>query len=261
MKYAFIYRTDVGTTREVNQDSLVIRSLSFDDSDSLLLAVCDGLGGLAEGEKISREAAMMASEWFDTEFAPLVREGADAANVSLRLKTFLENTNSSLFFFNQQRGICGGTTMSLLLLWDGYRFIAHVGDSRIYEIQEKGMNQLTPDHSWVARQVELGKMTQEEALHSGQKNIILQCLGTERQLANPYLHYEKAPEDRGYLLCTDGFWHQMDSARLLAHFIPSVFDRAGADQELGAEVEAIKDKGEQDNITAVVAVAQGHEYG
>ena len=64
MHFSYAYHTDVGTTREVNQDALVIKTWNQSGNSVFLGAVCDGLGGLARGEEASRRAAGLTQQEF-----------------------------------------------------------------------------------------------------------------------------------------------------------------------------------------------------
>ena len=253
MNYSYSYRTDTGNTRKVNQDALVIKTSRLKTGDALLLAVFDGLGGMDQGEKMSQAAASMVSQWFDYELN-IISESEDAKTVILsRLHQLLNNINSYLFYANAKAGISGGTTMSMLLLWRDLRFVAHVGDSRIYEITANGIKQLTKDHSWVAHEVELGHMTEQEAEESNQKHVILQCLGPREEIVDPQVTCREGRIPVTYLLCTDGFWHYSQPERLMQYFSPAVIRTEQIDEHLEFMISECMYRGEKDNITAIVA--------
>ena len=86
MHFSYAYHTDVGTTREVNQDALVIKTWNQSGNSVFLGAVCDGLGGLARGEEASRRAAVMLSEWFDQELVQLIAQIGTKEVVERRLR-------------------------------------------------------------------------------------------------------------------------------------------------------------------------------
>ena len=59
------YSTDVGIKKSVNQDSLIIKKARTDVDDIVLIAVCDGMGGLSDGELASAEAVKMLNDWYN----------------------------------------------------------------------------------------------------------------------------------------------------------------------------------------------------
>lgn len=252
MKYSYSYRTDKGNTRKINQDALLIKTSRMKNGDALLLAVFDGLGGMDQGEKMSQTAASMVSQWFDYEFS-MVAETEEPETVILsRLRQLLDNINSHLFYENSKASMSGGTTISMLLLWRGLRFVAHVGDSRIYEIDENGVKQLTKDHSWVAHEVALGHMTEREAEESNRKNVILQCLGPREELDSPQLTCKEGTVPATYVLCTDGFWHFSSPKQMMYYFSPATINVEQIDDQLERMISEYIDQGEKDNITAIV---------
>lgn len=256
MGYHFAYHTDIGL-RESNQDSLVIKSYHRNGKRAFLAAVCDGLGGLARGEINSRKAAEILSNWFEGVFVSIADGTSEPEYMEEQLEKLLETINRSLFMSNRAAGTPGGTTMSALLLWNGERFIAHIGDSRIYEIKDGTVIQLTRDHSYVAREVELGHMTEEEAKVSKKRNVLLQCLGARPYLDEPQVAEEGENAPAVYLLGTDGFWHNMDRDFVLEHFSPGTLKVDEMKQHLIDIVGNNRREGEKDNATAIAVYTDG----
>ena len=258
MGYHFAYHTDIGK-RESNQDSLVIKSYSKNGKKAFLAAVCDGLGGLSRGEVNSRKAAQILSNWFEGVSVP-VADGTDRPEyMEEQMEMLLRTINRSLFNDNRAAGSPGGTTMSALLLWNGERFIAHIGDSRIYEIRNGEVRQLTRDHSYVAREVELGHMTEAEAKVSKKRNVLLQCLGAKPFLDEPQVGEDGEEAPAVYLLGTDGFWHYMEQDYVLECLSPEKVRPEEMKQCLVNIVRTGREKGEKDNATAVVVLTDGKQ--
>lgn len=250
MKFVYSCQTDIGTTRAVNQDSLVIKSLNIKGCNVLMAAVCDGVGGLKYGEKTSRRAVEMLSQWFDYEIPQIMEHLQIKETMRYRCKQLIDDINKEIYFDDLRCGISSGTTISLLLLWNHQYLIGHVGDSRIYAIDQQ-VRQLTQDHSWVAREVELGHMTSAEAATDSHQNIILKCIGVKEEV-EPDWFGGIVREPTTFLLCTDGFWHYLKPQDIEACFSPRVIKM---EAELGANLcqmtERVKRKGETDNITVI----------
>lgn len=251
MRFIYSCRTDTGIVRTVNQDALVIKSLNYEGHTLLLAAVCDGVGGLSQGEVASRRASEMLSEWFDLELPQLISHSQIGEMIDYRCRQLLEDINKELYYSNLRSGISSGTTVSMLLFWDYNYLIGHIGDSRIYEITGQ-IRQMTRDHSFLAREVELGHMTSREASLDSRKNIILKCMGTEAE-AEPDLFRGNVREPATFLLCTDGFWHYVEREEWLGYFAPRMLQ---GEQQMGSLLrdmtERLKQLGETDNITAIV---------
>lgn len=250
MKFVYSCQTDIGAARSVNQDSLVIKSLNFHGHTVLMAAVCDGVGGLRQGELTSRKAAEMLSMWFDFELPQIIGHSNTRNMMYCRCKQLFADINKEIYYGNLRAGVSSGTTVSMILLWDYQYLIGHVGDSRIYEITGQ-MRQLTTDHSFLAREVALGHMTLEEAALDSRQNVILKCMGTEADV-EPDLLMGTVSEPAVFLLCTDGFWHYMEPKAWAACLSPQMIS---GEKQLGELLyqmtECVKNKGETDNITVI----------
>ena len=96
-----------------------------------------------------------------------------------------------------------GTTAVCALVRSGNVYLCHAGDSRAYLIRDGKLTQLTHDHSYVQELVDCGTITEEEAEHHPQKNIITKALGVDYRLEPEFTAAKLKREDR-LLLCTDG---------------------------------------------------------
>ena len=68
-KYTVAAHTDVGVVKKINQDSLLIEIAETDIGQILLAAVCDGMGGLSQGEIASATMTRAIGEWFENSLA------------------------------------------------------------------------------------------------------------------------------------------------------------------------------------------------
>lgn len=255
---------------------------------ALLAAVCDGVGGLSRGERASRRAAERLAEWAAEELPALLSREKEGEGGLLRRRFWLliQEINAGIFAGNKRSGVSSGTTLSALLLWNGRYLIGHVGDSRIYAVGRQ-TNQLTEDHSWVAREVSAGRMTPEQAKNSAKQNVILRCVGAE-ETVEVQLREGELEEPTVFILCTDGFWHHIREEEWTEYFSPlrimgrrsipqgqndagkngmGQYERkeewneaASAEKMLGEGLfcltEEVKARGETDNITAIAIAAE-----
>lgn len=252
MKYIYSCQTDIGTTRNTNQDSLIVKSISNQGHTALLAAVCDGVGGLSQGEAASRRVADMMATWADYELPQILVQTNVEKVLKHRFRQLILDINRELYYGNQRTGISSGTTLTAILLWNYRYLIGHVGDSRIYSITASQAWQITPDHSWVAREVEAGRMTKEQALVDSRQNVILRCIGVNVDV-EPYMKIGSIEEPVVMVLCTDGFWHHVEEKEWRLYFSPT---QVTGERVIGAHlyhmVEQVKYRGEKDNITAIV---------
>lgn len=230
--------------RSENQDSC-----GFSDTRAGLLAVvCDGMGGGPAGKTASTVASTAMIEYVqehgtpDCDKSKLLVEAVNAANKALRDKIIESPELNGM-----------GTTVVALILDDYCATMAHVGDSRAYQIRDKYCAFCTQDHSRVGEMVRTGALTKEQARLSAFSNIITRALGIgdEVETETDVRPYEKG--DR-FILCTDGIWGAMPEKDLVKEFC-SQKTVEGTLDVLNMEVEAsgkLNKNGQHDNYTAII---------
>ena len=141
-----------------------------------------------------------------------------------------------------------GTTCSMLLIWKRKIYCAHVGDSRIYLLDNGNLKQLTCDHTIVSEMLRKGEITAAEAAVHPQRSILTKAIGTGQNI-KPDIFKINFPVKKGdrFLLCSDGLYDLVpdnEICRLLAQ--PSLRTAASS------LVEMAKKQGGYDNITVVI---------
>ena len=243
------YFTDKGTVKQVNEDSLLVRTADTVNGPLVLAAVCDGMGGLACGELASAAVAQAFSAWFDEELPLLLADGYDFVVIRSGIEYEIYRVSKALEDYARQSGIRMGTTLTLALLYAGRCVTANVGDSRVYALNDR-LRQLTEDHSLVQRDVQTGLLRPEDAERDDRRNILTQCIGDSAHLAPDVREWETAP-GTVYLLCSDGFRHELTPEELRAHVRAGAGgDGGGMSRVLEGLARTAMDRGETDNITA-----------
>ena len=214
-------RSDVGRTREHNEDSFLLGDVSGGahlpehavvtvgaGGRRLLFMVADGMGGAAAGEIASDLAVgtvfeRVTARWADG--ASAQSAALDATAFALTLREAAEEANRRIHLHATEhpeyRGM--GTTATIAGVFDDTLYIAQVGDSRAYLIRGDRALQITKDQSLLQRLVEAGEMTEEEAERSERRNIILQALGPEATVVIDLTHQQLRRDDL-LILCSDG---------------------------------------------------------
>lgn len=228
--------------RQENQDCAGVR----DTAIGLLVVVCDGMGGMQGGQIASMTAVTTIMSFFEN-----IDKQADPA---MTLVKAINEANSQIIAKGQEdpnlRGM--GTTVTALLKTPKSAIVAHVGDSRIYQFRGGKKVFRTFDHSMVFEMVKKKVLTEEQARHSAQSNVILKALGVKPEVEVECQEIPYLKGDR-FVLCSDGFWGAMPEDE----FIALVTKKANANQVLTTtanKVEAIgKEKGgDYDNLTAAI---------
>jgi len=165
-------KTDIGKIREKNQDYYYI-SNPLDEVQIYMLA--DGMGGYNGGEIASKLAIQSAKSYIENNFKVIEK---DKDSILQLVASSMEYANMVVYEESQKnKELEGmGTTLEICLIYNNRVFIGHVGDSRIYRIRKEFMRKLTQDHSYVQKLVKDGTITQEEATHHPQKNMLIKAL-------------------------------------------------------------------------------------
>ena len=250
MHFSAIADTDIGNVKTSNQDSVLIKHATVDDTEILLAVVCDGMGGLSKGELASATVIKAFSKWFDEEL-PYELENLDMNVIGSNWSLLLKDLNVKLLEYSSKNNIDGiGTTFSGILFIDDKYVIAHVGDSRIYRIFSS-LEQITTDQTFVAREISRGTMTLEQAKTDKRRNLLLQCIGASR-VVEPEIICGNT--ERGvYMVCSDGFRHEISENEIQQSFDPKVLtDKNITKRNARYLIDTVKSRNERDNISVIV---------
>lgn len=195
--YAFL--TDIGKVRTSNQDSALVMANS---DHEIFMLVCDGMGGMEQGEAASRIAVESLAESFSTKrhhaFSFLNRkwlEGAiKKANRSVNSNSYISSDGNSM-----------GTTLVAALIVDEKLYVANVGDSRAYRITNEEIEQLTEDETYVQFLVRSGKITPEQAKTHPDRHVLMNALGVHPTVSFSIQEFPYHGES--LLLCSDGLYN------------------------------------------------------
>ncbi len=249
MRFMATADTDIGTSKNTNQDSVLIKHASTEDGEVLMAIVCDGMGGLSKGELASATVIRAFSKWFDEDL-PFELESVDMNVIGGKWSLLLKDLNVQIAGYGSQMGVNLGTTFSGILLVGDQYLIAHVGDTRVYQIGAS-LNQLTTDQTFVAREVSRGTMTPEQAKTDKRRNLLLQCVGASKSV-EPQILCGKA-EKGAYMICSDGFRHEITEAEMYESLNPINFMNKNAMHSNAKYlIEQVKSRRERDNISVVL---------
>lgn len=254
MRFAATADTDIGISKNTNQDSLLIKHATVDDKEILLAVVCDGMGGLAKGELASATVIRAFANWFDNEL-PYELENLDMEIVGAKWSLLLKELNAQILEYSKSNNIDGvGTTFSGILFADDKYVIGHVGDTRIYHIGES-LKQLTTDQTFVAREISRGTMTIEQAKTDKRRNLLLQCVGASKVVEPQII---TGNTQRGaYMLCSDGFRHEISEAEIYESLNPiNLMNKDAMHNNAKYLIEQVKSREEKDNISVLLVKAE-----
>ena len=243
------YHTDVGIKKKTNQDSLLLKSASDGTEEVLLAVLCDGMGGMEKGELASAAVIRAFSDWF-MDYCGKAGAGTPFSGIKSVWYEMLRELNQKLINYGEKSRIQLGTTVTAIFLVQRHYLICHVGDTRIYLMNHK-IQQLTEDHTFVAREVRRGNMTEAQAAVDTRRNVLLQCIGVNAFLEPQFLEGNLESEDR-ILLCSDGFRHEISEKELSEGLGEKALSESDIKHRLYEMVELNKQRGETDNISAIL---------
>ena len=244
--------TDKGIKKNINQDSVAIKVARTSNGTAAMIILCDGMGGLSKGEMASVTVLLEFSDWFEQRFPKLMQNNIGNQRIKNEWKRMVQNLNEQIKSYGERKGIKLGTTLTAMLLYDTKFCIVHVGDTRAYKINDTSIKMLTKDHTFIAQEIEEGRMTEEQAKTDSRKNMLLQCIGAS-EYVEPEFHEGDIEDDSVYMICSDGFRHEISEDEIIAYLKPAELQNSEkARTQIKKLININKRRKEKDNISAVV---------
>ena len=245
MDFITAHYTDVGRTKETNQDSFALKVVSTNNGNAAFCVVCDGMGGLAKGELASKEVTMAFCEWFNNDFANMLRmDNFTEYKLHEQWAAVIHSENMRISQFAKENDITMGTTATVILFYDNRYFAIHVGDSRIYLVNDV-LEQLTTDHTLVASEISAGRLTSDQAKSDPRRSV--------SPIVEPEFVVGDVLGELSFVLCSDGFRHEVTEEEIYQQFAPQFIS---SKEKLETSCEKLTglamSRGENDNITVVV---------
>lgn len=249
MHFTAIAHTDIGITKDTNQDSVLFKHAQCSMGQIFLGVVCDGMGGLSKGELASATVIQEFSQWFDNEL-PYELENLDMYVIGGKWSLKLKELNVKILEYGQKENIKLGTTFTGILFVGNQYVIAHVGDTRVYYIGSC-IQQLTTDQTFVAREISRGTLTLAQAKTDKRRNMLLQCVGASEKV-EPQIIVGNSQKG-AYLLCSDGFRHEISDYELYEALNPvNLSGKNEMNCQVENLIEEVKKRQEKDNISVIL---------
>lgn len=243
--------SDIGLVRQNNEDFWeALPKIHF-------FVLADGMGGHRAGEVASREAVTALCDIIQ-EALHAKKEHYNLDEMHGLLQLAYEQVNKIVYRKSkanaEYRGM--GTTLCSLYFHEQGLISSHVGDSRVYRIRNKVLEQLTQDDSLVREMIESGRLALDEVDQgAAYKSIITKAIGTESEL-EPTLHTFDLQEGDLFLMCSDGLSDMLTSQEI-QEIINTKHDIKQGVKQL---IAAAKERGGFDNVTVIlIKVHDFHE--
>ena len=247
--------SNMGRVRKNNEDNFYFNGLYMDESQrnagglfSLesadpiqIYAVCDGMGGEEGGEDASITAVRALMQYAKTE---------TRVTGSQPLKEMLQKVSDTIEENAKKKGFHSGTTIAMVVICDDTIRFVHVGDSRVYCMEDGKLSRKTVDHSEVQRMFSMGLITAEEMDTHPKRHMISQFLGMPRSdaLVSPTIsEREQMKSGRRYLLCSDGLTDMVKDPE-----IQEILSKAESAEDAVKKLTiAALHNGGKDNVTTI----------
>lgn len=217
----------------------------------LLAVLCDGMGGLAKGEVASATMIRAFHTWFCESLPDLLESGFEAEKLHTEWNDLIRSTGQRISQYARSNHVEMGTTVVAMLAIGETVYTLNVGDSRIYCLTDD-IYQLTKDQTYVQREMDMGRMTPEQAAVDPQKNVLLQCVGASA-VVEPEFGYTQLMPGQIFLLCSDGFRHVITPQEFYQKLSPAVLRGKTEMKRASEELTRLNiSRGESDNISSVL---------
>ena len=238
-------KTDIGRKRKINQDCLFTCEVPLGNLPNLFI-VADGMGGHNAGDYASAytvkaiEREVMINE--DTEPVRIIKEAIECANDEIYRKAEAEPDYQGM-----------GTTVVVATIIDDIMYVANVGDSRLYVINDD-IKQITKDHSLVEEMIRMGEIDRESARTHPDKNIITRAIGVSPRIDVDFFEVDLKKGDY-ILMCSDGLSNMIEDEeiRMIMQGQRDIVEKAES------LIKAANNNGGKDNIAVVIVEPFGEE--
>ena len=230
--------TDVGRTRVVNQE-YVFSCLEPVGNLPNLFIVADGMGGHQAGDFAS---SYSVKKFLESVSLSLQKNPHKIFEDAIRYanRELIEKAKAN----PELKGM--GTTLVALTIIGDKAYVANVGDSRLYCMEEV-LTQITVDHSLVQEMIRIGELTKEDARLHPDKNIITRAVGAGRDIRADFFEFTLTKESI-LLMCSDGLSNMVEDAQLAV-----LLKSAQTPEKIGKKlIETANKNGGKDNIAVIV---------
>lgn len=265
--------TDVGKTREHNEDSFLVAQLERymrihgssrpygenakvkGPAQGWLMMVADGMGGHAAGEVASAMTVDSLARYAFTLMPWTLPRSKDDSRILARgLREAVKSIQSDM----REAAITGqgrygmGTTLTMAYVTWPNLFVVHVGDSRMYAMREDQLYQITHDHTLAQQLVDSQVMSADEAEQSDFSNVLVNAVGGDSEDLRVELHHAMLFPGDVFLLCSDGLTKHVTDDRI-GEVLKSVSVTGRVQSAAKVLISEALEAGGTDNVTVVIA--------
>jgi serine/threonine protein phosphatase PrpC len=246
------FSTDVGRCRDIDEDSVVAADIRSSyasyERRRIMLLVADGMGGHNAGQVASANAARVVSgqmlsilateaEISSSMYHEAIQRAIEGANREVLGMAADEPTLEGM-----------GTTMTLVVIDENQVHIGHIGDSRVYVLDDESIRQVTKDHSYVQTLVDQGRITAQQAKNHPDRNIVTRVVGYYDEARADVMSLS-IEDNESVLVCCDGLTAHVGDEEIREIVLRSNDPQSACDEL----VSLANRKGGTDNISVAIA--------
>ena len=117
MNFIISANTDIGLTKDTNQDSLSVKDINTSQGRMAFAVLCDGMGGLAKGEVASAVVTKNYEQWFLRDFPVLIDQKIPMEHLKDIWNNLAIDCNMRIFDYSSKRQCTMGTTLTVMLMY------------------------------------------------------------------------------------------------------------------------------------------------
>jgi protein phosphatase len=239
--------THPGHCKEKNEDHLLIKIGETEKSEFGIFAIADGVSSLSGTTLASQEIIAFLDEYWQTKMPFFIKNDIQCAMILENLAKGIVDKNTLMVEAKEQKG----TTLSLLFIKEQQIGIVHIGDSRIYRYGGALLEQLTTDHTYVAKLISCGKISKEEAKQHPQRHIITQCIGASPHIDLEVMHGTSL-KNSIFLICSDGCYDCLDEKILFQTLYKVYNNKLSPQKAVEVLLKEILKTEAKDNISIII---------
>ena len=239
MRVKYYGKSDIGKVRSANEDYFINEKL---DNNEYVFVVADGMGGHNAGGIASELGTLTFINQYKYQRK---KKKSIIDSMSFSIKKANETIYKKALSDPKKSGM--GTTFSACVISKMKAYIVHVGDSRIYLIRDNDIKRVTTDHTFVEKMLEQGKITDQEALHHPQKNILYMSLGVQKSFEPEIIDDFNIKDDDVIVMCSDGLVNTVTNNQIKKFSL--IYNPQESVEKL---IKLANKNGGTDNITAQV---------
>ena len=252
MRYISGVYWERGSVANTNQDSLILLQVLTAKGRVLMAAVCDGMGGLKQGEWASGYVTRRLQEWFYESLLRAIQKKKPYWVIKRSLNRLVYHMQEQMSQYGRQESIRLGTTMTVLVLWEKTYLLWHLGDSRAYWICRAGGSRearLTmPESRSKKSRSKIVCLTKD---HVKGVNQLTKCVGSFGYEI-PDFKLGILKDGQSILLCSDGYRLYVTESELADVLNPyQIAEESQIARRLQEIGNACMKRGERDNLSAV----------